>query len=290
MGAEWKEIAGELNYCIKNYVGLTKQIVQVRNRAHAYGIDPRHEELINGKYDKNGKMKMQGLESLKGRANRRIGQVLKDFPIWNEWLVNVPGIGEAIGGQLVALYYFKSVPICPKCGADYPIGEDGRYEFKCLVCKAEAKGQGVLKYNIYLRDFPTISSWWHFMGRNVVNGEVPTKGKIKKLGITHDWSAIGKKIGYDIKESFNKLPKTHKYRAYAEKRKRYRLETHPDVSPMHRHNMAWNETVKLFLAHFWQVAHILDGLEMTQPWCVQHGNHDESSIILPFYFNGDMNG
>jgi hypothetical protein len=51
--------------------------------------------------------------------------------------------------------------------------------------------------------------------------------------------------------------------------------------------MAWNEAVKLFLSHFWQVAHILDGLEMTLPWCVQHGGHDEKHIIPPYYFNGN---
>jgi hypothetical protein len=47
-------------------------------------------------------------------------------------------------------------------------------------------------------------------------------------------------------------------------------------------------SMKLFLAHFWQVAHILDGEEMTQPWSVAHGGHDESHIIAPYYFNGDL--
>ena len=284
MKTNWTEIASELNYSIKNYAGLTKQIVQVTNRAYAYGIDPKNEELINGKHDKSGKMKMQGLESLKGIAARRINRVLKDFPIWEEWLVNVPGIGPAIGGQLVSLYYFKSVPICPKCGADLE-------NFDCPICRTAAKGQGVLKYRIELREYPTISSWWHYMGRhNDKTGKMP---KFRKLNPGEDaadrdvWNSTGRKVGFDIKESFNKFASSHNYKAYAEKRKRYRANTHPDATLGHRHNMAWNETVKLFLAHFWQVAHILDGLEMTQPWCVQFGGHDEKAIIPPYYFNGN---
>jgi hypothetical protein len=270
---DWTEIASELNYAIKNYQGLTKMIVQMMNRGHAYGIDPTNEELIIGKKAKDGSPKSQGLESIKGVASRKIERVLKDFPIWSEWLVNVPGIGPAIAGQLISLYYFKSVPICPDCGADL-------VEFECPICKTKSKGQGLLKYRIELRDYPTISSWWHYMGRHVSDGKMPKR----KSGVQSDWSSPGRTLGHHIKESFNKMPSTHCYKAFAEKRKRYREGTHPDATKGHRHNMAWNESIKLFLSHFWQVAHILDGQEMTKPWCVQHGGHDESSQIPPYYF------
>ena len=280
---KWTEVASELNYAVKNYQGLTKMIVQISNRAHAYGIDPEFEELIHGKYGKTGKQKLQGLEQLKGVAARRIERILKDFPIWTDWLANVPGIGPAIGGQLIALYYFKSIPICQKCGADL----DG--DFKCPVCHAEAAGQGVLKYRIELRDFPHISGWWHFMGRHVVNGKMPKRRKMDDddEANPNNWSAPGRVLGHHIKESFNKMPSSHKYKAYAEKRKQYRLGTHPDATKGHRHNMAWNEAVKLFLSHFWQVARTLDGLPLTDPWCVKFGGHDTGSIIPPYYFGDD---
>jgi hypothetical protein len=286
---DWTEIASELNYAVKNYQGITKTIVQMTNRGHAYNIDPTNEELITGRIGKDGSQKTQGLESIKGMASRKIEKVLRDFPIWSEWLVDVPGIGPAIGGQLISLYYFKSVPVCPDCGADLNtdqiITEDGekRKAFECPICKNKAKGQGLLKYRIELRDFGTISSWWHYMGRHVADGKMPKR----RSGMQSDWSSPGRTLGHHIKESFNKLPSSHKYKAYAEKRKRYREGTHPEATKGHRHNMAWNETIKLFLSHFWQVAHILDGQDMTQPWCVQHGGHDESHIIPPYYFNGD---
>ena len=287
MESNWNEIAGELNYAVKNYTGITNQIVQIKNRGYAYGIDSEHEELIHGKKDKAGKMKMQGLESIKGMAGRHILRIIKDFPIWNEWLDNVPGIGPVIGGQLIKLYYFKSVTICSKCSEDMPEKKKG-IEWRCLHCKTIAKGQGVLKYRIELREFPTISSWWHFMGR----ANDPNTGNIPKMksGEKIDWNPTGKKLGFDFKESVNKFKSDHNYKAFAEKRKKYRERTHPDASKGHRHNMAWNESWKLFLSHFWQVDHILSGAEMTEPWCVQHGSHDKSSMIAPYYFNGYSQG
>lgn len=279
----WNEIASELNYAIKNYQALTKMIVQTMQRAYAYGIDPTDEPMIHGTKNKKGEVKSLGLEALKGQAARRIEKVMKDFPIWTDWLENVPGIGPAIGGQLIALYYFKSIPLCQKCGADLE-------DFKCPVCKEEAKGQGVLKFRIELRDFPTISSWWHFMGRHVVDGKMPKRRKQRddEEFNPNQWSGLGRKLGFDFKESINKQKSDHKYKAYAEKRKKYREMTHSEATKGHRHNMAWNEAWKLFLSHFWQVAHILDGQEMTQPWCVQHGGHDAAHIIPPYYFNGDL--
>lgn len=280
---DWNEIARELNYTIKNYQGLTKMIVQITNRAHAYGLDPTHEDVISGSIDRKGNEKNQGLEQIKGRVSRKMGRILKDFPLWQEWLVNVPGIGPAIAGQLISLYYFKSIPVCTKCGADLE-------DFACPICNVESKGQGVLKYRIELREFPTISSWWHYMGRHVIDGKVPRRRKQRDDEVTNpnDWSNLGRKLGFDIRESFNKQPSSHKYKKHALQRKHYREQTHPDATKGHRHNMAWNETIKLFLSHFWQVAHILDGKIMTQPWCVQHGGHNESSIIPPYYFNGDL--
>lgn len=271
----WNEIAGELNYAVKTYKSLTKMIVQSLQRANAYGIDVSADPLIFGEIE--GKKKLQGLEQIKSRAARNIEKILRDFPIWGDWLVNVPGIGPAIGGELVSLYYFKSIAVCVECGADLE-------EFKCPICRKEAKGQGVLKYRTEMRDFPTISSWWHFLGRHVVDGKMPKR----QTGVQNDWSTPGRTVGFQIREQFNRQAPSHKYKAYAEKRKRYREGTHPEATKGYRHNMAWNEAVKLFLSHFWQVARTLDGLPLTDPWSVKFGGHDADHIIPPYYFNGDL--
>ncbi|MFH0957711.1 MAG: hypothetical protein V1897_03320 [Pseudomonadota bacterium] len=280
---DWTEVAKQLKYEVKNYQALTKMIVQIMNRSHAYDIPPETSFLLHGEKDKTGKLKIQGLEQLKSKQARAMEKLIESFPIWTDWLTKIPGIGPAIGSQLICLYYFKFVPVCAKCGADISTdAEDEDGKWACPSCGSKAKGEGILKHRVELRDFPHISSWWHFLGRH--NDPVTGKMPKRKAGVQGDWSNLGRKLGYDVKESFNKQPSSHLYKAYAEKRKRYRLNTHPDATPGYRHNMAWNETVKLFLSHFWQVSHTLNGEEMTQPWSVTHGGHDERSIIAPYYF------
>ncbi len=270
----WEAIAFDINYALKNYEGLKQQIVQIKNRAQSYDKNPALEPLLMGEKDKNDKLKFQGLEQLKDRQSRELMRIVKTWPIWEAWLEKIPGVGPFIAGKLISLYYFKLIPICKDCGAD--LNED----FGCSECGKKAKGGGNLKFRVKLRTFPTISSWWHFMGRHVENGKVPKRQK----GVKGDWSNEGRAVGYHIREAFNKFSNGHPYKAYAEKRKRYRLGTHSEATQAHRHNMAWNEAVKLFLSHFWQVAHILDGEALTDPWCVAHGGHDREHIIEPFYW------
>lgn len=284
MERNYDEIAKELNYELSNYEGVKKQIVQIKNRAQSYGIDPDNESLLNGEKDKEGKLRFQGLEQIKDKQSRKIMKLVKDWPIWEEWLAEVPGIGPYIAGKLIRLYYFRFVPTCQKCGSDLD------KDFTCIDCGEKAKGMGNLEYRIELREFPTISSWWHFMGRHIDgNGKMPKRKAGCKPQDDSDmrWSSDGRRLGYDIKEAFNKFKNGHRYKEYAEKRKGYRRNTHPDSTDGHRHNMAWNEAVKLFLSHFWQVARTLDGLPLTEPWSVAHGGHDPKSIIPPYYWNGD---
>jgi len=273
---DFTELAKTLNYNLKNYEGLTKQIVQTTNRAHSYDIDPAHEAILHGERDKSGKMKFQGLEQIKDKQSRKLHKLVDEWPVYSDWLAKIPGIGGYIAAKLIRLYYFKFIAICKDCGAD--LDDD----FICIVCKKKAFGMGNLLHRVELRDFPAISSWWHFMGRhNDGTGKMPKSRK----GEMADWSHAGRKTGFDIKEAFNK--QDNLYKRYAEKRKAYRRNTHPDATKGYQHNMAWNETVKLFLSHFWQVARTLDGLPLTDPWAIKHGGHDKSSIIAPYYWDGN---
>lgn len=289
------ELAKEIQFAVRTYDGITKLVVATKQRLVAMnpGKDSdelyKHCHILNGVQKQDGTAKSQGLEQVKDRITRDIRKLVQDFPLWYQYLENVPGIGPAIGAKLILLWYFRFVPVCSKCGGNLEKREngDGDMGFECIHCHSRAKGDGVLNHRVEKRDFPTISAWWHYMGRH----NDPTTGKMPKFkkgvkGEDRDtWSAIGRKLGFDIRESFNKG--NPKYKAYAEKRKKYRLGTHPTASKGFRHNMAWNETVKLFLSHFWQVARTIDGLPLTETWAVKHGGHDRESIIEPYYFNGN---
>ena len=258
---------------VKDYEELTKVIAQKKQRlASFYGMDDSHPEfdaLLKGERG------MDGLETLKGRASRDIEKELRNIDIWTLWLEKVPGIGPAIAGGLVLLYYCRNVAICQKCGGDLEKIEGG---MECKLCGAKAKADGLLKYREELRDFPNISKWWAFMGRHTVDGVMPKR----KKGVTVNWSTKGRTVGFQVGDQFNRQKSDHPYKAFMLERKAKHAKNHPDWSKGHVHNAAKNEAVKLFLAHFWVVARTIDELSVTDPYAGAIMGH--TGIIKPFYW------
>jgi len=259
---------------VKDYEELTKVIAQKKQRLISfYGIDeadPKLDPLLNGERG------IEGLETLKGRASRDIERELRNIDIWPLWLEKIPGIGPAIAGGLVLLYYSKNVAICQKCGGDLEKIDGG---LKCKTCGAEAKANGVLKYRAELRDFPNISKWWAFMGMHTVDGVMPKR----KKGVVVNWSTKGRTLCYLAGEQFNRQTEDHPYKAIMlEKKRKYALK-HPDWTKGHIHNAARHDTTKLFLAHFWVVAREIDELPVTDPYAGAILGH--TGIIRPFYWD-----
>jgi len=261
---------------VKDYEELTKVIAQKKQRlASYYGIDEAKDQA---KFDVmiKGERGMEGLETQKGRASRDIEKALDLFDIWRIWLKEIPGIGPALAGSLVLLYYSKNVPVCQKCGGDLEKIEGG---MQCKECGAKAKADGVLQYREEKRDFPNISKWWAFMGRHTVDGVMPKR----KAGTVSNWSTKGRTLGFHIGDQFNRQKDDHPYKAFMLERKKKHAKNHPDWSKGHIHNAAKNEAVKLFLAHFWTVAREIDGLEVTEPYAGCIMGH--TGIIRPFYWD-----
>jgi len=263
------EQIGYLNFLCRTYDGVNKLIVSTKNRLQSIApeIDMKTNDII------------QGMESQKGKISRLIGKQLDFWPIWSEWMKNVPGIGPSIGGHLIQLYYYRFMPQCKDCET---VLEKKEKTFWCPVCEKSVKGEGNLKHKIEIKDFSMISSWWHYMGRHVVDGNVPKRAK----GIVSDWSTPGRQIGFQVGQSFIKMPGDHLYRAYYDRRRTLREKTHPEATKMHKMNMSLNETIKMFLSHFWQVARTLDGLPVTVPYIV--GKDPVHKVIEPFYWDQEL--
>jgi hypothetical protein len=150
------------------------------------------------------------------------------------------------------------------------------------LCESSVKGDGNLDYLLEEKDFPNISKWWAYMGRKIVDGNMTKRQK----GVLSNWSAAGKKLGFTIGDSFNKQKPDHKYKAVllSEKAKYEKVPEDKRKTKGHRHAAARNNTVKLFLAHFWTVARTLDGKEVTAPYAMTIMKH--TGYIKPFYFEG----
>ena len=255
-----------LRYFLRTYDSLSKNITATKLRLQSIlpDADPMdHPEV-------------QDMEKLKGKLSRRIDKELELYPIWTEWMKEIGGIGPFIAGNLIMLYYFRHIALCKKCGADL-------VDFKCPACEWTASGSGLLTFRIEEKDFPNISKWWKYMG--VHCGEDGSKPKRQK-GVKQDWSTIGRNIAWHIGENINKQKPDNLYKGFYLMRKDKREKTHPKASKGHRHNMAKNETAKLFLAHFWIAARTIDAKTVTEPYAGTIMGH--TGIIDPFYYEGEI--
>lgn len=269
-----------LNHLCRTYDGINKLIVATANRLHSLipEADPNYDTILNGVKSKG--REYQGLNQIKDKLARDIEKQLELWPIWTQWMKGVPGIGAFIGGNLVLFYYYRFLPVCPKCGGEL-IKDKG---FTCSKCGKTLKGEGNLVHRIEMRDFNTISKWWSYMGRGID----PETGKMpkRKKDMKSNWSTKGRTVGYQTGEQFNRQDADHLYKRYLLQRREYRLATHPNISKGYNLSMAKNEAVKLFLSHFWIVAHVLDGKEMARPWVLEHGGHVD--FIPPFYMSKEL--
>ena len=307
----------QLSYMIRTYDDFNRMLVQMKNRMASITPPPLteeqialQEELLGGataeiadvavstktkktkakakskpknKPDYNS-VEIENLEKIKSALSRRISKELAHWPIWEEWLAHVPGIGPSIGANLIMLYYYRHQAICQVCGAFIEKkarpDEPEKKMFWCPACNKAIKGLGNIVYALQRRTFPNVSKWWAFMGRKVVDGKIVKR--IKKTQQT--WSTKGKQTGFQIGDQFNRQGIKTPYGRFLLERKQKRKITHPDISDGHRLNMAKNEAVKLFLSHFWHVARKLEGLSTDGPYAEVILGH--TGIIKPYYWKG----
>lgn len=259
------EVINRLKYLARNYDGVTSLLVASKNRLQSINPDSEVD------YDDT----CQALESIKNKISRTIGKELEYWDIWLKWLNQIPGIGPWLGAELILRFFYRFMPVCSKCGT---ILEKKDQTFWCSQCEKSVKGDGNLNHKIEHKQFKNISSWWKYMGRHVVDGKMPKR----KKGEQSNWSTKGRTVGFHIGESFIKQNSGHRYRAIYDERKAHREETHPEEKKGHWHNMAKNETIKLFLAHYMAVAYEIEGLPCSEPYANKIMGH--SGYIAPFYW------
>jgi len=292
------DVIFNLNFACKTYDAVNKAIVSTKNRLSHLNRD---EDIEN-----NDTVKL--LESIKGKLSRQILRELEFWPIYTNWMKDLPGIGPFIAGNLVLLYYYRFIPICKKCGTDVVkkavYSEDQKEiikkretidlndlnhdedelgsvknTFYCPTCKKSVKGDGVLSYRIdKSKDFPNVSKWWAYMGRGIIDGKMPKRVK----NVASNWSAKGRNISYQIGESFNKMKDEHLYKAFLLGEKAKIEQNRSEITKFHRHKIAKMCTDKLFLSHFWHIARELEGKSTRGIYADVILGH--TGIIPPYYY------
>jgi len=257
-------VINRLKYLARNYDGITHLLVSSKNRLQSINPDSKTD------FDDT----CQELDRIKNKHTRMLEKELEYWDVWLKWLVNVPGIGPWIGAELILALFYRFPAVCKKCGT---LLEKKDKSFWCSHCKKSVKGDGILNYKLEFKQFPNVSSWWKYMGRPVEDGKMPKRQK----GVQSDWSTKRRTLGFHIYESFIKQNSGHKYRQIYDERKAYRQETHPGEKKGYWHNMAGNETTKLFLAHYITVAYEIEGIPFSQPYANTIMGH--TGYVKPFY-------
>ncbi len=266
------EMASWLNYLARKHEDLVKTRVRINNRLGSLPLHPENDPKNDGT--------IIVLEKEEGRTLREIEKLLPIWPLWDRWLDHIPGIGPTLGARLILLYYYRWIPICPKCGGDLQKAEQ---TFICAACGHKVKGDGVLKHRGIIRVFDTISKLWAFCGRAV---EEDGRLQRRKKDTQSRHSTRAKTVTFLVADEFKRMKPDHPYRQFYLSRKAKREQTHPDASKGHRDNMAMNETAKLFLAHLWVVARTLDGLPVSKPYAHTLLKPAHINYIKPFYWDG----
>lgn len=248
-----------LNFLAKTYDSLNSMLTSTKNRLHHLNssASPDHQDEV------------VAIKKIKEALTRKIKKKLKTWPIHDLWLDKISGVGPYVASNLILLYYYRFTPICPKCEVAY-------VEWECPKCKEKAKGGGVLQYNIEEKDFANVSKWWSYMGRAVIDGKIAKRTK----GQQSNWSSKGKAIGFQFSDQLDRRKEKSPYYEFYQGRRAKRLLTHPDISKGHNQAMSRNETVKLFLSHFWHVARTLEGKSTAGPWVQEIAGH--TGIIAPY--------
>ncbi len=180
------------------------------------------------------------LEKEEKRNFKFLKNVLDDYPIWKEYLVNVCGVGEAMGGVIVS-----EIDITK---AKYP---SSLWKYAGLDVATDGKGRS--RQQPHLEESEYVSK----------DGEIKTK-----MGITFNPFLKTKLTGV-LGASFLKVGKDRSIYSKMYYDYKLRLENHPthkDKSKGHRHNMAIRYIVKQFLVGLHMEWRKLEGLTVSVPY------------------------
>lgn len=174
------------------------------------------------------------LEDEESRHFSRLGAILRDYPIYSQFLADVKGIGPAMAGVIVSEIDITKAkyPSSLWAYAGLDVASDGRGRSR----KAE-----------------------HLVERNYVNKDGEAA---KRVGITFNPFLKTKLTGV-LASSFLRANNERYAKIYNDYKHRLEShEAHKEKTKGHRHNMALRYMVKMFLIDLYRAWRTLEGLEV----------------------------
>jgi hypothetical protein len=174
------------------------------------------------------------LEAQEKSHFKRLGHILKDYPIYNNFLHGVTGIGPAMAGVIIS-----EIDITK---AEYP---SSLHKYAGLDVAPDGQGRSRRKEHLEDSEYKD------------KDGEVQTK-----KGITFNPFLKTKLVGVLGSSFLKQSPDKCEYRKIYDEYK-HRLEhmdAHKEKSKGHRHNMAIRYMIKMFLVDLYNAWRPLEGL------------------------------
>ena len=167
---------------------------------------------------------------------RRLGNILKDYPIYNNFLAGVVGVGPAMAGVVIS-----EIDITK---AEYP---SSLHKYAGLDVAGD--GQGRSRRKEHLEDSEYVDA----------DGVVQTK-----KGITFNPFLKTKLVGVLGSSFVKQSPDKCKYRKVYDdyKHRIENMDAHKEKSKGHRHNMAVRYMIKIFLIDLYNEWRALEGLSV----------------------------
>ena len=135
--------------------------------------------------------------------------------------------------------------------------------------------------------FETVSKMWKYCGLHVVNGKAPRRTPGQPTG----WNPVARTMMWRLGESFRM--KGGFYKMLYHKLLEESLEKRPNWTKGHHVAHARRVTVKIFLAHWYIVGRVLQGLPVRKPYiCEKQPHHkcippildtEDPALIQSFY-------
>ena len=165
---------------------------------------------------------------------RRLGNILKDYPIYNNFLAGVVGVGPAMAGVIIS-----EIDITK---AEYP---SSVHKYAGLDVAGDGQGRSRKKEHLEESQYTD------------KNGELQTK-----KGITFNPFLKTKLVGVLGSSFVKQSPDKCKYRKVYDdyKHRIENMEAHKEKSKGHRHNMAVRYMIKIFLIDLYNEWRSLEGL------------------------------
>lgn len=265
----------ELKLLVTTYYALQEHRIKIGNRVWALTnrlqvpeqrAERLHVRLMGGTLEG---VRERGIQDLEASIARDIFAIVREQPLWREWLCDVKGIGPILaGGYISGLGSIARFDTVSKLWAysglhtveNTPARQEAAYQARVRKAKLDAQKTG---------KEPTIPPRPDYLPDRIMPR--------RTTGERANWSPFLRTLAWKTGESFVKTKGG--YRAQYERQRAKYERTRPDTSDGHRLAMAKRATVKLFLSHLWQTWRELEGLPTREAFVIEQLGH--TTVIPP---------